>query len=290
VLLDPLFTASLNANNGTGEVSIPATLRIGVTPPIDTILDVTIQKTTIAAPSGMSIRNTNTTMAGSNAQLSIAVGSGGSGGLSDPVLYFNIASSQTYAVGLDNSDSDKFKMSASNALGTTDVFTSTSAGVITLPLQPMFHAELQTSDFNQTGLAAIYTLGSGNALALQQQGTPSGIATNGIFTAPVAGVYSFSYCIQATAITGGMTNGRSWFLFSPGGAIKQGSCFNPAVVVNVGANPSVTFTGSTVIVLPAMGTVRVQLQIINGAGDTATISGSLASAGNGSWFSGVKIA
>lgn len=54
-------------------------------------------------------------------------------GAGDPFIYFNGAGvSQAWSMGVDNSDSDKFKISASAALGTTDYFQIDSAGSIAI--------------------------------------------------------------------------------------------------------------------------------------------------------------
>lgn len=61
---------------------------------------------------------------GSDATLAATV-AGSSGG--DPSVVFTITGQATYAIGADNSDSDRFKISA-NALGSTDYFVIDPAG------------------------------------------------------------------------------------------------------------------------------------------------------------------
>lgn len=81
---------------------------------------------TIATHSITHSDNTNT---GSHASLRAIVG-GSSGG--DPRTHYIISGVRDWTVGIDNSDSDKFKIAASSALETTTVFSSDLNGLINL--------------------------------------------------------------------------------------------------------------------------------------------------------------
>ena len=72
------------------------------------------------------IENTSNT-SGANAQLDLAVGGASAG---DPKILFGVegVAAATWALGVDNSDSDKFVISANAALGTDNVLTLTDAG------------------------------------------------------------------------------------------------------------------------------------------------------------------
>lgn len=63
------------------------------------------------------IFNSDNTSGSSNTTLEILTG-GGSGG--DARLYFEVTGAQSYTQGIDNSDSDRYKLSVGSALGTTD--------------------------------------------------------------------------------------------------------------------------------------------------------------------------
>ena len=133
----------------------------------------------------LTVSNTSNT-ASSDAKVDIQVGGTSAG---DAFTQYAVSSGGTFSMGVDNDDSDSFKISASSALGTTDVIEITSAGEMTKPLQPAFLAYLASSDLNVTGDGTTYTFGAGTASTeVYDQG--SDYVTTGTFTAPVTGRYS----------------------------------------------------------------------------------------------------
>ena len=74
--------------------------------------------------------NTDNTDVGSHNEHHIAVGGSSAG---DPFTSYFISGVTSCSVGLDNSDSDKFKVSFSTGLGTNDALTITPAGAVTIP-------------------------------------------------------------------------------------------------------------------------------------------------------------
>lgn len=152
----------------------------------------------IASKIGASISGVTNTLtvtnpsntASSAARETITVGGGTA---ADPSLNFNVSGVTDWELGIDNSDSDKWKISQGTALGTNDTFIMTTAGVRTMPLQPSFLGVLQSNDLNATGDSTSYTLGGTTALSEAfDQG--SNFTTAGVFTAPVDGIYYF--CAQ----------------------------------------------------------------------------------------------
>lgn len=123
--------------------------------------------------------------ASSAARSTIVVGGGTSG---DPTLNFNVSGVTNWEVGIDNSDSDKLKISQGTALGTNDTLIITTSGEITLPLQPAFLA-LAPTVANATGNGTPYQLGTAAMTEIFDKG--GDFNTNGTFTAPVTGIYSF---------------------------------------------------------------------------------------------------
>jgi len=73
------------------------------------------------------IENGDNTNATSDAKVRIKV-AGTSGG--DPTTLYTIASGGTFTTGIDNDDSDKFKIAGSNTLGTLDFMTITATGEV----------------------------------------------------------------------------------------------------------------------------------------------------------------
>ena len=77
---------------------------------------------------GVLVKNT-TDSASNDAKLALEV-AGATGG--DPYITMAVSSGSTFAMGVDNSDSDTFKISHGSALGTDDRFTITTGGVTTV--------------------------------------------------------------------------------------------------------------------------------------------------------------
>jgi hypothetical protein len=161
--------------------------------------DFEFYKTASGTQVSLEVTHTSNT---ANSSTSLEIVSGGASG-GDAQLNFVVSGVTTVAMGIDNSDSDQFKISASNALGTTDTFTISPDGEVRMPLQPAFLAYLGTTEQNVSGDGTAFTFGSNNALTeVYDQG--GDFNTNGTFTAPVAGKYIFS-CSLKLFYAGGPT-------------------------------------------------------------------------------------
>lgn len=165
-----------------GAATIPATLKVG-SGTIGTTLDLNIAHNLSGGYVGQEIIN-NSNTAGSYAMIGLITGPAAA----DPLITYNISSTQSWTHGIDNSDSDKFKLSASNALGTTDVMVSTTAGETTWPLQPAFLAT-QTAAQGPLAVNAATTFTVNNEIFDQNSDYNSGTYT---FTAPITGRYMLS--------------------------------------------------------------------------------------------------
>lgn len=104
--------------------------------------------------SGTRIRNSDNSDTASDAHLSLKVNGDSN---SNPYTYFNNAIN-TWTAGLDNDESDRFSISASTGLGTTDVLRIATDGNITKPLQPAFAAYNSSTDVNQFGNSGFITI------------------------------------------------------------------------------------------------------------------------------------
>lgn len=139
---------------------------------------------------GLTISNTDNSNTASNANVTTSVG-GTSGG--DAYHLFAIGASRSYAVGPDTSASQILKINtdASGAVtpsSGTNLWSMTSAGVQTLPLQPMVFAYVSSTIANVTGDGTTYTV-IWDAEDFDQSGSFN--TGTGTFTAPVAGKYYF---------------------------------------------------------------------------------------------------
>jgi len=86
---------------------------------------------TAAGNRNITVANTDNTATASNACMCVSVGGATSTG--DPYTNYLVTGAGTYSVGIDNSDSDNFKItSGATPSAGIDLFTMTSAGVITL--------------------------------------------------------------------------------------------------------------------------------------------------------------
>jgi hypothetical protein len=94
-------------------------------------------------------------------------------------------------MGIDNSDSDKLKISGGTALGTNDTWIMDTSGRRIMPLQPCFLASLSAIRTNVTGDGTDYTVVY-DATEFDQATNFSGGTT---FTAPVTGKYFFTFSI-----------------------------------------------------------------------------------------------
>ena len=93
--------------------------------------DFTCCGATAAGTRNLTVCNRDNTATASNAAVNISVGGATSTG--DPYTNYLVTGAGTYSVGIDNSDSDNFKItSGATPSAGTDLFKMTSAGVITL--------------------------------------------------------------------------------------------------------------------------------------------------------------
>lgn len=116
-----------DTNNRLGIGTATPTVALDVVGAAHFTLDSQVARSASAAAVLFTISNTENTNAASHAQLLVQSG-GNSGG--DAKTVFTIPSGDSWAMGIDNSDSDNWKLSAGTALGTNDAITVTSTGRI----------------------------------------------------------------------------------------------------------------------------------------------------------------
>jgi hypothetical protein len=123
------------------------------------------------------------------------------GNTADTFISFHGVCTYEYAMGVDNSDSDKFKISGS-ALGTNDKLIIDSTGAVSMPLQPAVYAT-GSNDPNNTGAGSESTITFTERF--DQNADFNGTTT---FTAPVTGRYQFNVSATMGGITCSMTCGN----------------------------------------------------------------------------------
>lgn len=230
-----------------------------------------IKETVSGSSAAMTITNSSNT-ANSNAYLEMITGGASSG---DPFVLFGNGTG-TYAMGIDNSDSDAYVTSLSSTIGTSNAIKITTAGNITTPLTSAFFAYMPDTA-NVTGTGTVYTL-AGYTEVFDQASNFN--ATTGQFTAPRAGRYLFTFAVEITNITAAMTSGFVDIYNNTGYRIWAGS---PTASATVGTTLCVS---STVFVnMAANDTAVVRVAFSNGAGDTADLNG-LTGSTYRSYFSG----
>jgi len=115
------------------------------------------------------------------------------GASSDSFVQFDINATGEFRIGVDDDDSDSFKLSQGSALGTNDTFVMTSSGQRSLPLQPAFSAYLSAAATNVTGDNTVYSVICDTEIF--DIGSNYNNAT-GSFVAPITGRYVLCANIQ----------------------------------------------------------------------------------------------
>ena len=122
----------------------------------------------------------------------------GEGG-ADPTINFLANNTQHFSIGIDDSDSDTFKISEHSALGTNDYFKVDTSGRITLPSQPKFKVRRNSSSVTLTGNNAKQNL----VFNVKDFDIGNGYnTTTGKYTVPATGVYFFFLNPRFDGITG----------------------------------------------------------------------------------------
>ena len=120
----------------------------------------------------------------------------------DPYTRWSVGTTTQYALGIDNSDSDYFKLTTA-ASGTTPstatvIMKIGTTGTVQLPLTTQFYVIKDSSSTDVTGDGTYYKVAlNSEKFDIQSAFDPS---TNFYFTAPVAGKYFFSGIIRLLQI------------------------------------------------------------------------------------------
>lgn len=168
--------------------------------------------------------------ANSNAQVTMGV-AGTSGG--DPRIQWYISGASTWTAGIDNSDSDKWKLSASSALGTNDLLRVSSSGLFD------FIGTIQVYSTVTAGVgASVYVVDIQPTLVEAASGTHAelaGLLVSAAFTGAgasttiAAGIYA-----QLGSVDAGVTNAAALYIpNAPTGATNNYALFVDAGNVRI---------------------------------------------------------
>lgn len=198
-----------------------------------------VQSSNSGATNGITTENTSNT-ASSDARLLMQVAGTSAG---DAFASYAINAGQVWSQGLDNSAGDSFVLSASTALGTTNIITAAVAGQINQPLQPSFLVANSAGATDVTGDGTVYTVLWPTEIT--DQG--SNFASN-TFTAPVGGQYLLTASVQMINILVGaisrniriVTSNRSYRKFESMALAQVANCMAYSVVADMDAGDTAT--------------------------------------------------
>ena len=161
-------------------------------------------------------------------------------------------------------DNNTLRIGQSTGTGTRQIQNAYIQGYVNLPGQPSFNAYSGADQLNVTGAGAVYTV----QFNTERFDVANGYnPATGIYTALAAGKYMFYAQVRVDNITAAMTAGFIQFIVN-GGVFSQNDLKNPFAS---GYGVVSSFQGTIIANLAAGDTVYVQIQIVNGAGDTADI-------------------
>lgn len=185
----------------------------------------------------------------------------------DSYIQFAINATNKFRIGIDDDDSDKFKISQGSALGTNDAFVVTPSGERTLPLQPTFLATHTTAQTDVTGNSAAFVTFACNNEIYDIGGGYN--TSTFVYTQPLASPAMLSWTVTFSELDGnGLGQVR---LRNSGGSVFHTARGHFGAMRETTGN---TFTMNGAIIsrnIGASGTLLVDVRITGMAGDTVDI-------------------
>lgn len=222
---------------------------------INNAINDTVGASNSGATNTFTVTNSSNT-ASSAARETVTVGGSSAG---DATLNFNVNGATDWETGIDNSDSDKYKISLGTTLGTNDTLVLLTAGEVLKPRSPAFLAVVSATQSNVTGNGTLYTII--NDTAVQNIGSNYNTGT-GLFTASAAGTYFFTATVNMGGLNAAHVGGSFFFILN-GATFYVGQTGSP---VNQG-DPAgdLSWVASNTLPLSAGDTVGVVLGVSGGA-------------------------
>ena len=211
--------------------------------------------TVAGATRSLGVVNMDNSDPASHAQISTYTG-GTSGG--DPYATYAVGVTTLFSQGIDNSDSDSFKLVSGLTMAGTVFSRMTTAGERTLPLQPAFLASVSSTVSNATGDGTLVDPITHDSEKFDQGGDYStGTYT---FTAPVTGRYYFAANVTLDDLTASHTVIEFFITTSNRGYYLQRS--NPGAIKD--PNDIAVYYGSSFADMDASDTAKSTVNIYNG--------------------------
>lgn len=178
------------------------------------------------------------------------------GASGDSFVQFDINATGEFRIGVDDDDSDKFKISQGSALGSNDTFVMTAAGERTMPLQPAVLAELSAGASNVTGDGTTYTLTYDSEIFDQNNDLSSPT-----FTAPVTGRYLI---VQNFSLTNSLTSSHTTLISNivTSNRTYMGNYFDPYSYRD--SSGTLSFNGVALADMDASDTASINFTISGG--------------------------
>lgn len=233
-------------------------------PAFSTTLDNSFTYTTSSAGNSRVVTATNTDNTNSNSSASFAASVGGTSA-GDPYFRASSGSARSYAVGIDNSDSQSFSIasaaSASVTPSDTKLIRISSTGNRTAPLNSCVNADLTVAITNATGDGTNISPVIFNSELFDQNSNYN--PATGLFTAPVAGKYLVTGFVTFSNLSAGHTSGEVKIIAS---GANYKSVFNPAAMRDAANLYTATIT--RIVNVAASGTIQLDAKV---SGSTKTV-------------------
>jgi len=206
--------------------------------------------------------SSNTADSGAREIISVEGSSAG-----DPAVNFNIVGTTDFTTGIDNSDEDTLKISASSSLGTNDRWRLTSSGIRNMPLQPAFRADAELGDNNNiTGNGTFATINFSSTVF--DQSNVFNVGTNK-FIVPVDGIYFIGGNLLLSGISS--SHNSSQLEIHKNGTLDTRIGETNCATCRTSSN-TLIIEGSTLTFLNASDTITLVLFVAGGA-KTITVEG-----------------
>ena len=217
--------------------------------------------------------------AGSGCQIQIGVTGQVAATGGDPTLAFTNTVGATVQVGIDTS-LNQYSMSTGN-LGDGNTFLTydISSTQINLPRQCSFMARKSATSLNVTGAGTVTVVFDTESFDVSNSYNNA----TGVFTAPKTGKYFFYATVRIENLTALMTAAQ--ISIAATGQSIFSNLTNLAISRTITPNDVNTMQVSGIISMTTADTAQVQVTVLNGAGNTASIYGGPAAV-NSTYFSG----